>query len=79
MSASNSVIERITGERVRTIAYPTGDYNDTVLEIARELYDFGYSMEGGRYTGKKGEDAYTIPRFAILRGVSAKAFLKFLY
>lgn len=42
---SKDIIEQIAGERVDSISYPFGRYNQQVLEIASELgYESGYSM-----------------------------------
>lgn len=72
---TNWLISEITGNPVRTIAYPSGDYDETVMDIAREYYDFAYTTDDDRYFG---QDAMMLPRYFIPRGTSAQGFLYFV-
>lgn len=69
------LISEITGKPVTTVAYPSGDYNETVMEIAREFYKFAFTTDDDRYFG---QDAMMLPRYAIMRNTSLATFLYFV-
>lgn len=61
---SRDALQSITGEPVRRLAYPFGDYDDRSIQIARELgFDYAVSVE----TGSIGDPAarYRLPRHDI--------------
>jgi peptidoglycan/xylan/chitin deacetylase (PgdA/CDA1 family) len=70
---SKSIIEGITGRPVNTIAYPVGDYNDTVLDLAVKYYKYGVLMGGGMYY-HNGDDLLRINRVYIPRGLDISDF-----
>ena len=72
---SSWLISQVTGKPVTTIAYPSGDYNETVMEIAREYYTFAYTTDDDYYFG---QDNMMLPRYAIMRGCTQAGFLTFV-
>lgn len=62
---SKSYIERLTGERVNVLAYPVGLYNDEVVRITGEYYDYAVTSESGYYYTDG--DRYRIRRVYIRR------------
>ena len=69
------LISEITGKPVTTVAYPSGDYNDMVMDVAGEFYSFAYTTDDDYYYG---QDAMMLPRYAILRDTSLSTFLYFI-
>ena len=63
---SVGIIEEITGKPVRALAYPAGSYNDTVLQIVPEFFDFAYTTKSPNSTPE--HTPYTVPRHYIARG-----------
>jgi predicted phosphodiesterase len=74
-SGTSWLISEITGKPVTTVAYPSGDYNDMVMEVAREFYSFAYTTDDDWYWG---QDAMMLPRYAVPRGTSAATVLYFI-
>lgn len=72
---TNWLISQITGKPVTTVAYPSGSYNNRVTSIAREYYKFAYTTDANYYWG---QDDMMLPRYAILRGVSAAGLLTYV-
>jgi peptidoglycan/xylan/chitin deacetylase (PgdA/CDA1 family) len=73
LKKSQSIIEGITGKKVDTIAYPFGDYNDSVLELTAKYYKYGVLMGGGIYY-HNGEDLLRMNRVYIPRGLDMETF-----
>ncbi len=69
------LISEITGKPVTTVAYPSGDYNEMVMDVAREFYSYAYTTDDDWYWG---QDAMMLPRYAILRDTSVATFLYFI-
>ena len=71
-----SRITSITGKPVRAIAYPAGSYNDLVLSVASDYFDFAFTTESpfnvSEYTD------LTIPRYYISRGYGRDTFMNFV-
>ncbi len=74
-AGSNWLISKITGKPVTTIAYPSGRYNDTVMDIASEYYEFAFTTDRGLYSGQY---EMMIPRYFIMRGMSKAGFRTYL-
>jgi peptidoglycan/xylan/chitin deacetylase (PgdA/CDA1 family) len=70
---SKDILEKLTGQKVDSIAYPFGDYNDTVLELAAKYYRYGVLMGGGMYY-HNGEDLLRMNRVYIPRGLDIESF-----
>lgn len=73
---SVEIIEEITGKPVRALAYPAGSYNDTVLQIVPEFFDFAYTTKSPNSTPE--HTPYTVPRHYIARGYGREAFSSFV-
>ncbi len=73
---SVEIIQSLTGKSVRALAYPAGSYNDTVLSVVPEFFDFAYTTKSPNsiteYT------PHTVPRHYIARGYGREAFLGFV-
>lgn len=65
-------IEALTGREVKAICYPSGRYNDTVLSVADEYFDYGYTTQS--LTSTAGYPALTLPRLRVNRGFSKSYF-----
>ena len=75
MEGANWMISEITGKEVTTIAYPSGDYNEIAISVARTIYKFAYTTNAQSYYG---QDDMLLPRYAILRGAGREQFLVYL-
>ena len=73
---SVGIIEEITGKPVRALAYPAGSYNDTVLQIVPEFFDFAYTTKSPNSTPEY--TSYTVPRHYIARGYGRDMFASFV-
>lgn len=69
------IIYNKTGQTVNAVAYPSGDYNSTVMDIASEYYDFAYTTDAVAYWG---QDNMMLPRYAILRDTTIYGFRAFI-
>ncbi len=66
LSGSVEYIEALTGREVRSLAYPAGSYNELVMEVTSEIFDFAYTT---KYPGNvETYTNYEIPRYRIYRG-----------
>ncbi len=65
-------IKKLTGKEVRAIAYPAGSYNDTVLAVAREFFDFAYTTRSPYNTPDYTD--LTVPRYYISRTLGMASF-----
>ena|GEM_PF-769749 len=75
LAESQKEIEAITGSKVDALAYPIGDYNQQVIDIARHYYKYAVLMvPGGIY--HTGDDPYLIKRLNIQRGLGIDDFAK---
>lgn len=75
MEGSAWLISNVTGKSVTTIAYPGGDYNSTVMDVASTIYKFAYTTDADPYLG---QSPMMLPRYAILRGMGADQFRVFV-
>lgn len=58
-------IARITRKVPYALAYPTGSYNDTTVELGRKYYCFGVKMNGGKWSTDGGR--FTVTRSYVAR------------
>lgn len=69
---SCAIIENLSGKPVRAIAYPAGAYNDTVISVVEEYFDFAYTTRSpstvSEYT------PLTVPRHYISRSLAMESF-----
>lgn len=73
---SVEIIEGITGKPVRALAYPAGSYNDTVLSVVPEFFDFAYTTKSPTATPEYTD--YTVPRYYIARGYGRSQIMNFV-
>jgi peptidoglycan/xylan/chitin deacetylase (PgdA/CDA1 family) len=69
-------IEHMTGKDVHAIAYPGGGYDETVIEKAREFYQFGVSTDWGMHSTDT--DDFKIRRLAVGRYTTIEDFIDLL-
>ena len=60
------VLTRVTGKIPSVLCYPSGKYNSTTLEIAKNYYNFGLKMNGNLYNTSE-DDPYLVSRYYISR------------
>lgn len=72
LSESKSIIENMTGTKVNTLAYPTGYYDQRVIDIAKKYYKYAVVNGGGLYT--EGDNNYELKRVYIPRNLDIKGF-----
>lgn len=65
-------VVRMTGREPHVLCYPTGERNDTTLELTAQYYNFGIDMNGGQYT--TGDDPITVSRYYVSRYTSLDEF-----
>lgn len=53
LSDSKKMIEELTGKRVDSIAYPTGAYNNKVMETVKKHYKYAISIKEGKENPKE--------------------------
>ncbi len=68
-SESVAKIESLTGVKCTALAYPSGSYNETVIKVASEFFDYAYLARQQIPDG--GVTNYKIPRIYVARGLSA--------
>ena len=66
---STEYIENLVGYDVRSLAYPTGGYNEMVMAVASELFDFAYTTEAASVTAS--DQFIRLPRHAVYRDYGA--------
>jgi len=74
--SSCAIIKDITGKDVRALAYPAGSFNDTVLAVAGEYFDFAYTTKSPSSTPDYTN--LTVPRYYIARGYGRSTFTSFV-
>lgn len=74
-AGSSWIIYQKTGKPVTSLAYPSGDYNERVMRIAREYYEFAYTTDATSYWG---QDPMMLPRYAIYRDHTIHTFRNFV-
>lgn len=77
LNESKSYLDSTYNINVDTICYPIGDYNEKVIEYAKENYKYGLAMTGGVYYSNK-HDLYKIPRIYANRNMTIDEFANYL-
>lgn len=77
LDESKSYLDSTYNINVDTICYPIGDYNERVIEYAKENYKYGLAMTGGVYYSNK-HNLYKIPRIYANRSMSIDEFANYL-
>jgi peptidoglycan/xylan/chitin deacetylase (PgdA/CDA1 family) len=71
IGTSKDALEALTGQPIRRLAYPFGDYDARSEEIARALgFDYAVSVEAGAVTDRK--TRYRLPRHDIKNWTGAE-------
>jgi len=65
LSESKRIIEELVGYEVVSMAYPTGGFNDLVVRVTSEMFDFAYTTKSPYNT--PADNMLTIPRYAVYR------------
>lgn len=66
LQTSKDILNAILGYDVRSIAYPAGGFNDTVLAVASEMFDFAYTTKSPARVSS--DNLMAIPRYGVYRG-----------
>jgi peptidoglycan/xylan/chitin deacetylase (PgdA/CDA1 family) len=74
LSESKKQIEEITGKQVNVLAYPIGDFDRRIIEIASKYYKYAVLNYGGTYY--KSENDYEIKRTYVSRYLDVQGFIK---
>ena len=77
LDISTMLIEELVGYDVRALAYPTGGYNDLVVQMAAERFDFAYTTKSPYSTAA--DNMILIPRYAVYRDSGAGFVGNILY
>jgi len=72
LKESKETIQSITGREVLALAYPTGDYNQRVINATQKYYKYGAAMGGGIH--KLGTGNYEIKRIYVPRRMTIEEF-----
>lgn len=76
---SKENLEKDFGIKVSTLCYPVGDYNNDVINIAKEAgYKYGIAMTGGTYYSYIHDNLFAIPRIYANRSMSLNEFARYL-
>lgn len=65
LQTSKDILNAILGYDVRSIAYPAGGFNDTVLAVASEMFDFAYTTKSPARVSS--DNLMALPRYGIYR------------
>lgn len=76
LAQSRMDIAAITGKLPTVICYPSGSFDETTLELARQYYQMGINMNGNEYI--TGEDPYRVDRYYIRRQDGLGTFIQYI-
>lgn len=74
---SKEVLENILGKEITSIAYPSGSFNQGIIDIAKKYYDYGLSTIYGKEKANK-LNTYKLKRFYVYREYSLDEFKNLL-
>lgn len=69
-------LARLTDQLPTVICYPSGSYDETTLELARQYYKMGVDMNGNEYI--TGEDPYQVQRYYMRRQDTLATFIQYI-
>lgn len=75
-SVSKKEIEGVTGKKVTILAYPYGQYDDRVIEIAKKYYNYCATVKYG--FNKSNDDPYSLKRIGGHRLIKLTDFIKYI-
>ena len=73
LKSSKERLENIIGKEVTSIAYPSGGYNEDVLDIAKKYYKYGISTDWGKEKSNK-LNQYKLKRKYVYREYNLERF-----
>lgn len=73
LTQSKLALLRLTGKEPYVICYPSGNYNEDTLELAKTHYRMGIDMNGGTYW--TGDDPYEVSRWYFARSHYLETFI----
>jgi peptidoglycan/xylan/chitin deacetylase (PgdA/CDA1 family) len=74
LAESKKQLEALTNKKVIALAYPSGRYNNLVLDVTRRYYRYAVITVRGSY--HYGDNLYLIRRIPIPRSLSLKMFVE---
>lgn len=74
---SKEVLENLLNEEIKSIAYPSGSFNQNIIDIVKNYYDYGLSTIYGKEKSNK-LNAYSLKRYYVYREYSLEDFKKLL-
>ncbi|MEN8907053.1 MAG: polysaccharide deacetylase family protein [Clostridiales bacterium] len=69
---SKQKLSDLTNQKINVFAYPTGYFNDTVIDMTKKNYDYAVTNQSGLFSLQK--DNFLIKRIYIPRNVSIQTF-----
>lgn len=72
LDLSKKMLQSIVSNKVIAICYPSGKFNNNVINIAKKHYSYGVTTISGSYSTKN--DLYKIPRIRISKSDNLKDF-----
>lgn len=76
LTRSRLDIARMTGVIPTVICYPSGSFDETTMELARQYYSMGINMNGNEYI--TGEDPYCVDRYYMRRQDTLGTFIQYI-
>ena len=77
LKESKEALEKILNKEINTIAYPSGSFNSTVIEIAKKYYNYGLSTMVGKEQSNN-INYFKIKRYYVYREYGLNDFIKLL-
>lgn len=77
LKESKEALEKILNKEINTIAYPSGSFNSTVIEIAKKYYNYGLSTMVGKEQSNN-INYFKIKRYYVYREYDLNDFIKLL-
>ena len=74
---SKEVLENLLNEEIKSIAYPSGSFNQNIIDIVKNYYDYGLSTIYGKEKSNK-LNTYSLKRYYVYREYSLEDFKKLL-
>lgn len=79
LSNSKKYLKEKIGIDSDVICYPYGSFNDTVINISKDIgYKYGLAMDGGVYYTSKHKNIYSIPRIYANRSMTLETFINYV-
>lgn len=77
ITETKKVIARITGKAPYVLCYPSGDYSNLTIEVARKHHMFGLKMVGGLYNTSD-DEPFEVSRYYIARSTGIYDFAAYI-